>query len=249
MSIFRDLPVCREIAPNDYMYNMLPKEKKENYFESAADALEKLVSISQSAGEGFRKDASILDYGSGYGRITRYLSAYLGKKNVAACDIHFPAVKFCRKMLGVYSVEVHEPFNEIEFKRKFGWIFASSVFTHINASYWLQVLQLFERILKPGGNVMLTTAGRSVAELVNQGEFTDITAGAGRSMYSSFKHAGFGYAQYINSDKRGVDLGRCIVEPGWVIPFVERETRFKVRGFVERGFWNRQDAYLLKLAS
>jgi SAM-dependent methyltransferase len=246
MSRFSDLEVCRTVAPDDYMYKKLPESGKSGYFKNAADALALMDDLGRLAGHPFSQGSTILDYGAGYGRVTRYFAAFSGEKNVVACDIHPAAVDFCRDTLGVTAMRVHEPFNEIDFGRKFDWIFAGSVFTHINAAYWHQILELYARSLAPNGCVLLTTAGDKVAQLVNQAAFDDIAPGAGRAMYAAYEFGGFGYAQYINAEANNKNLGRCVVKPGWVFDFVDRYTNLNVLTYIKEGFWGRQDIFLLK---
>jgi SAM-dependent methyltransferase len=100
---------------------------------------------------------SFLDFASGYGRSTRFLSRVLPPSSIWACDIYAKAVDFQKRSYGVNGiVSVPDP-ARFPGDRKFDYIFASSFFTHMpQETFGAWMKTLFE-LLTPQGILAFST--------------------------------------------------------------------------------------------
>jgi SAM-dependent methyltransferase len=120
--------------------------------------------------------ASLLDFASGYGRVTRHMPNEVSKTEVVACDIHEAAVAFIKSM-GFQAIQsAHSP-EDLDLGRKFDIIFALSFFTHMPRRTWKPWLDALARQLNPNGLLIFTAHGEvsqilmGVAKLEPEGFF------------------------------------------------------------------------------
>jgi ubiquinone/menaquinone biosynthesis C-methylase UbiE len=108
-------------------------------------------------------DSQILDFGCGWGRISRFFLKDVHPLNLYAVDSMPKAIRLCRNLNLTCQTAHISPFAPVFFKsNSFDYIFAYSVFSHLSekcASDWIRE---FQRILKPGGVVMATVRPREV---------------------------------------------------------------------------------------
>ena len=99
----------------------------------------------------------ILEFGCGDGRMIRWLEHLAGDREVWGTDIDAGRVIWCKQNLGprlhfiTTTTVPHLPFED----RHFGFVYAGSVFTHIDdlADAWFAELR---RVLRPGGILFVT---------------------------------------------------------------------------------------------
>jgi cyclopropane fatty-acyl-phospholipid synthase-like methyltransferase len=112
-------------------------------------------------------DASdqILDFGCGWGRITRFFLKDVKPENLVGIDIDEVAIEACRQTNHWSRFERTPVLPPTQFdERTFDLIYAYSVFSHLSEQAHLQWLKEFFRITKPGGVVIVTTLPRSYIE-------------------------------------------------------------------------------------
>lgn len=112
---------------------------------------------------------SVLDFGCGCGRVTRYWRDFDGA--VCGSDVSRKAIEWCRDNLD-FAAFVHNglaPPLDLEDER-FDLVYALSVFTHLTADLQLAWRDELRRVLKPGGRLLLTTHGRSYLPRLDAGE-------------------------------------------------------------------------------
>ena len=103
---------------------------------------------------------SVLDFGCGCGRVTRYWSGFAG--DVAGSDLDGPAVTWCRSNLPFARFEQNMLEPPLAFESEgFDLVYALSVFTHLTAELQLAWRDELLRVLRPGGFLLVTTHGRS----------------------------------------------------------------------------------------
>lgn len=102
---------------------------------------------------------SILEFASGYGRVSRFFPVVLPQASAVACDIHARAVAFLRRigLQAVLSSSVPEQFDT---GRTFDVVFALSFFTHMPRATWTRWLRALASQLVPGGLLIFTTHGK-----------------------------------------------------------------------------------------
>lgn len=103
---------------------------------------------------------SVLDFGCGCGRVTRYYKEFGG--DVAGSDVSEPAIAWCRENLRFGRFEVNGLAPPLVFPdESFDLVYALSVFTHLTADLQLAWRDELRRVLRPGGRLLVTTHGRS----------------------------------------------------------------------------------------
>ncbi len=129
----------------------------------SAAAIERVL---REAGMRIGDFGSILDFGCGSGRVVRRWSA-LGKAEVFACDSNPDAVAWGAANLPFarFSLNRIDPPTDFPANR-FDFVYALSVFTHLPATLQAPWLEELHRILRPGGHLLLTTAGATFRHLL-----------------------------------------------------------------------------------
>jgi SAM-dependent methyltransferase len=112
---------------------------------------------------------SVLDFGCGCGRVTRYWESFPGA--VAGSDVNARAIDWCRENLGFAAFERNALAPPLALEAaSFDLVYALSVFTHLTADLQLAWRDEMLRVLRPGGVLLLTTHGRSYVPRLDDGE-------------------------------------------------------------------------------
>jgi SAM-dependent methyltransferase len=112
---------------------------------------------------------SVLDFGCGCGRVTRYFHDYAG--DVAGSDVSAQAIDWCRANLRFGRFEVNGLAPPLAFAdESFDLVYALSVFTHLTDDLQLAWRDELRRVLRPGGRLLLTTHGESYLPRLDTGE-------------------------------------------------------------------------------
>ena len=103
------------ISPDDEMYLVsMPRVKEEEalswYIKSGIMSLQSIEKILVAGGKPFQSINSFLDFGCGYGRVTRFLIQEMDASKIWVGDIYKEAVDFQRKyftvgMFVAYDIE------------------------------------------------------------------------------------------------------------------------------------------------
>jgi SAM-dependent methyltransferase len=105
---------------------------------------------------------SVLDFGCGCGRVTRYWREFRG--SVSGSDVSGKAVEWCRENLGFARFETNALAPPLVFEAEsFDLVYALSVFTHLTEELQLAWRDELRRVLRGGGLLLLTTHGGSYA--------------------------------------------------------------------------------------
>jgi len=99
---------------------------------------------------------SILDFGCGCGRVTRFLPRGL---DVTGLDIDGEAIGWCRQNLSsIAKFDVNNPEPPLDDSDEtFDLIFCVSLFTHLSLEMERAWLRELKRVLKPGGWLLIST--------------------------------------------------------------------------------------------
>jgi SAM-dependent methyltransferase len=139
----------------------------DEYLASGKRDLEEMLSICNRAGVLVEALGHILEFGCADGRMIRWLRHLAHDREVWGTDIDAERIYWCKQNLGpplhfiTNTMVPHLPFED----RHFGFIYAGSVFTHIDdlADAWLAELR---RILRPGGKLFITVHLKNDIELL-----------------------------------------------------------------------------------
>jgi len=153
----------RTIHSKDYMYDFLLSNNNGNlkiaegkYFGGGQHDAKMLLESAERINLKIA-NSKILEFASGYGRVTRHLAGI--SNNYIASDIHPEAVKFLRSELdtnGILSSTFPEKFD---CKFSFDFIFVFSLFSHLPQDSFFKWLSTLYNQLDTGGHLLFTTHG------------------------------------------------------------------------------------------
>lgn len=116
-----------------------------------------------------RGNESILDFGCGCGRVTRYWAGFDG--SVAGSDVSHAAIDWCRENLDFASFLRNGLAPGLDTDdNEFDLVYALSVFTHLTDELQLAWRDELHRVLRPGGHLLLSTHGRSYSSRLDADE-------------------------------------------------------------------------------
>lgn len=146
-------PVKATLSPHDVMWlftlaeqgGTLPRALYK-YFETGYLAAQKLRNSTQ------QQEGRLLDFGAGYGRVSRFLGSFFPDMSIEASEIKPSACRFLEQELAL-PVHRHDSEPASLSAGPFAVIYALSVFTHLPQALMQQWLaHLLER-LEPGGEL------------------------------------------------------------------------------------------------
>lgn len=107
------------------------------------------------------KKSTILDFGTGWGRIARFFLKNISLENLYGCDVDKDLIEISRKLFKSNNFILNKPYPPTKFKSNFfDFIIGYSVFSHLSENASLLWIKEFNRILNPGGICAITTRGR-----------------------------------------------------------------------------------------
>jgi SAM-dependent methyltransferase len=234
--------VDETIAPGDWIHERRPDQ----YYTTGRTTIRR-VRLAQLQ---TRKDElhRILDFGSGYGRILRQFKAAYPEARLAACDILPEAVDFCAETFGAEPIYAADDPGDTQLAGEFDLIWVGSLFTHLTAPRWTNLLDLFEQVLEPGGLLLFSTQGRSIRDRIADRSWKDaygrpiwvnwgVTEDELDRLVADYDRDGFGYLEWGALDRQ---YGISIATPAWVLGQLQRRPGFEIVSYWERG-WKPQD--------
>jgi SAM-dependent methyltransferase len=212
---------------------MFKKGFEDHYFTVGRSALE-AVRLAMLAGkkEDFR---NILDLPCGHGRVLRALKGAFPRAQFTACDLNRAGVDFCVENFGAVGDYSDPEPGKIALKGPYDLIWSGSLLTHLDAGRCVEFLELFARLLEPGGLCVVTTHGRHVAARLRAGTHDyrlgpDVLPG----VVAAHDAEGFGYGDYPGTQGYGISINT----PEWLLKKVTGIAGLRVVMFSEK-FWDR----------
>jgi SAM-dependent methyltransferase len=98
----------------------------------------------------------LLDFASGYGRMTRHLVTDLAKDRVWISDIYAEGVAFQQREFGVHGIVSTTDPAHFPADVTFDCILVSSLFTHLPESRFIEWLRRLGTLLEPGGLLLFS---------------------------------------------------------------------------------------------
>jgi SAM-dependent methyltransferase len=103
------------------------------------------------------RDASVLDFGCGWGRLSRLLYKYVSVENLYGVDPWDSSLEECRKhRFRIHLAKSEEIPTRLPFDRKFDLIFAFSVFTHLSERTTHAVMKTLRAYVEDKGVLVIT---------------------------------------------------------------------------------------------
>lgn len=132
------------------------------------------------AGNTFGPGTQILDFGCGWGRITRFFLRDVPLRNLHGVDVDPDFIKVCRETFWSDQFVVCNSGPPLDYPdASFDVIFAFSVFSHLSESISLEWMKEFARLIRPGGLLAFTTRNET---------FLSLCQGLGRTGTSLSQH-------------------------------------------------------------
>lgn len=146
------------------------------YFESGRAAGESLSGLLQRNGLDIAQEGPILDFGCGCGRVIRRWAG-LGAE-VHGTDVNPQLVEWCAGHLPFATFAVNDLAPPLRYADgSFGLVYAFSVFTHLPAELEAAWVQELQRVLRPGGHLVLSTHGEGYLDRLSEPERVMFLAG------------------------------------------------------------------------
>jgi len=199
--------------------------------------------------------SSILDFGCGCGRMSRFLTQLRDVCDVHASDINPRHVAWCQEHLREVRTVCNSPLPPLPYAdRTFDLVFSLSVFTHLDEPAIGRWLGEFHRILAPGGLLIATTHGPNVLEMIRDSEAHQRTcrmdaAEAGvllaRFAEHPFEFRPYGAARLFEPAEAGSDYGNTFIHPDY-IHRKWNDARFQVLQLIPAGLRGWQDIVVMR---
>ena len=104
----------------------------------------------------------ILDFASGYGRVTRHLLRWLDRARLTVSDLMAPAVEFQRRAFGVDGVVSTPDPERLHIHRDFDVVQSISLFSHLPEPLFRRWLRALWACTRPGGLMIFSVHGASL---------------------------------------------------------------------------------------
>lgn len=159
------------VSKNDLMFQYISREQPDKaaayrwYLESGFQMYQIVEQIVASKWGALGRVQSVLDFASGYGRLTRFLVRGLPPDRVWVAEIKKRAVDFQRAQFGVGGFVSTVAPGELHVDRRFDFIFVASLFSHLPDSTFAPWLQRLCDLLAPRGLIAF-----SVHDMAREGE-------------------------------------------------------------------------------
>jgi SAM-dependent methyltransferase len=121
----------------------------------------------------------ILDFGCGCGRVIRHWPAFT-QAELRGCDYNPHLVAWCAQNLPFAEFRANDLEPPLPYEDdSFDFVYALSIFTHLDADLHLAWIEELTRVVKPGGLLLPTFHGRSRVEYMraHEGEYERIAPG------------------------------------------------------------------------
>ena len=170
------------------------------------------------------ENARILDFGCGWGRVTRLLYKFTSIENIYAVDPWDESIKECKKhgVKGNLALSDYVP-NSLPFAEKFDLIFAMSVFTHLSEKTARIVLSTLRNYICEEGLLAITIRPKEYWNIHNGGALAP-------TMLKMHNETGFAFTPHSRPPVDGdITYGDTSISlayfdshyPEWVVESVE----------------------------
>jgi len=131
----------------------------EAFLASGRDAAGRFLAALADAGFEPRRFRRILDFGCGCGRVLRAMRELTGAE-LFGCDTQEAFIDWCARNTPIGTFIRNEPFAALPFPDgHFDLVYALSVVTHLNEEHQDRLLSEWQRVLRPGGALIVTFKG------------------------------------------------------------------------------------------
>ena len=198
------------VLADDGMY----QDDDEHYLTCGASALNGIMAAQQLAER--PEPSAILDFGSGAGRVTRWLRACYPSAAIDCCDLRPADLDFCRTRFGAETWVSGIDIAALAAPRRYDLIWVGSVFTHLPEPQCRALLEKLRGWTRPGGLVVMSLLGRAAKD-TQERTCGFIHAPGWAAMKTEFATEDFAYADYVGQTGYGLSLAK----PSWSARLLE----------------------------
>lgn len=210
---------------------------RQSFLRVGQTCADDLKSALRHTGIAFDSFIDILDFGCGCGRVLRYLHNPSVPQKFCGSDIDPESIEWCQRNLPFAIFKANEPNPPLPFgPKQFDFIYAISVFTHLDVDHQFAWLNELKRVARPGAIIFATTHGSHThsslgaqdrERLADKGFLFSVwTTGFFKADgLPDFYQTAYHTEEYIRSNWSGV---------------------FRVRSYIERGINSHQDLVVLQ---
>ena len=204
--------VSLKVAEHDAMY----AGNGVHYLECGASALSVIHAATVLAGT---RPGAILDFGSGAGRVTRWLRAHWPQARITATDLRGDDLAFCEAEFGCATFLSATDIGALKAPQRYDVIWAGSVLTHLSAPAAEALLVKLLSWTRPEGIVVASLHGRFVTGRGAAHEFYGLGEERWAALQAGYRDgAAYGYADYAQTPGYGISIAR----PAWAAAVAER---------------------------
>jgi SAM-dependent methyltransferase len=146
---------------DDQMLRSDAPEHLRHYLEDARSAMLNIEESLSRLERTFDDVQACLDFGSGYGRVTRHLVARIPAARVTVCDVDPKALRFRAAEFGVKAVRSSRDVDLLRLSERYDLVFVGSVLTHVPPRAGLALLAVLVGALERRGVLIFSTQGES----------------------------------------------------------------------------------------
>jgi SAM-dependent methyltransferase len=153
------------LPPAELRYRVSSSPDAQNFINIGKKCAADIQSAMRKVGCELTQFDRVLDFGCGCGRTLVHLKDLAPQAKFDGTDIDEAAISWCKEHLRFGTFKVGQASPPADYgSDSFDFIYAISVFTHLDAPYQFRWLEELRRITKPGGVLLLTVDSSLVGD-------------------------------------------------------------------------------------
>jgi SAM-dependent methyltransferase len=163
------------LPPASLRYRVHGSHTVDGFLKVGKRCSEDIEAALEKVGKGFDSFQNVLDFGCGCGRTLIWFADQAHSSRLHGTDVDAEAISWCRDNLDFAEFGVNDPLPPLNYPSEtFDFIYAISVFTHLDEDYQFRWLDELKRVTRPGGIVLLTVHGPHSWKNLPREDVTDI---------------------------------------------------------------------------
>jgi SAM-dependent methyltransferase len=155
-------PASMAWPDEELIYRVTGYTDRTTFYISGHQSVQDLEAVLGVVGRSLATFPTILDFGSGCGRILLWLEHLADTSSLHGSDIDARAIAWTRENIPWAESKVNQPLPPLDYPdATFDLVFSHSVFTHIDEHYQNEWLTELRRVVKPGGYAILSVHGET----------------------------------------------------------------------------------------
>jgi SAM-dependent methyltransferase len=163
------------LPPASLRYRVHGSHTIDGFLKVGKRCSEDIEAALEKVGKDLDSFQNVLDFGCGCGRTLIWFAGHSLSFRLHGTDVDTEAISWCRDNLDFAEFGVNNPLPPLEYPSgTFDFIYAISVFTHLDEDYQFRWLEELKRVTRPGGILLLTVHGPYSWKNLPREDVTDI---------------------------------------------------------------------------